>query len=85
MLRLRGRLFAGSRLEAAPVNSAILRRLISASGLPASVHAIAATDESAAALFADPKTSPGYETSSVSLSKGLRISTTTMDRHVAAR
>ena len=65
-------------LEAAPVNAAILRRAVRVSGLPATVHAIGVSD-SAAPLFASADTVPGYETSSVSLTRGTPIRTTTGD------
>ena len=62
------------------MNAAILRRVIEASGVPATVHALGASDGESGPLYADPKTVPGYETSSVSLNRGLPINMTTLDR-----
>eukprot|EP00966_Prymnesium_polylepis_P268601 6205124-Prymnesium_polylepis.1 len=75
------RMFA---LEAAPVNAEILRRVVAATHIPATVHAVGASDGETA-LFADPRTPPGYETSSVSSARGVRINTTTLDRRARAQ
>lgn len=68
-------------LEAAPVNAAILRRVVQQSELAGlvTVHATGASD-SDAPLYARFDTRPGYEGDAVSLaSRGSRIATTTAD------
>ena len=69
-------------LEAAPVNAAILRRVVQQSGLEGvvTVHATGASDSVDAPLYARFDTKPGYEGNAVSLaSRGTRIATTTAD------
>lgn len=69
-------------LEAAPVNAAILRRVVQESGLErvVTVHATGASDSVDAPLYARFDTKPGYEGNAVSLaSRGTRIATTTAD------
>ena len=69
-------------LEAAPVNAAILRRVVQQSGLGrvVTVHATGASDSVDAPLYARFDTKPGYEGNAVSLaSRGTRIATTTAD------
>ena len=70
-------------LEAAPVNAAILRRVVQQSELAGlvTVHATGASDSVDAPLYARFDTRPGYEGDAVSLaSRGARIATTTADR-----
>ena len=70
-------------LEAAPVNAAILRRVVQQSELAGlvTVHATGASDSVDAPLYARIDTRPGYEGDAVSLaSRGSRIATTTADR-----
>ena len=69
-------------LEAAPVNAAILRRVVQQSELAGlvTVHATGASDSVDAPLYARFDTRPGYEGDAVSLaSRGSRIATTTAD------
>ena len=69
-------------LEAAPVNAAILRRVVQQSELAGlvTVHATGASDSVDAPLYARSDTRPGYEGGAVSLaSRGSRIATTTAD------
>ena len=69
-------------LEAAPVNAAILQRVVQQSGLEGvvTVHATGASDSADAPLYARFNTKPGYEGNAVSLaSRGTRIATTTAD------
>ena len=74
-------------LEAAPVNAAILQRVVQQSGLEGvvTVHATGASDSADAPLYARFNTKPGYEGNAVSLaSRGTRIATTTADLFFAA-